>query len=123
MNNQFDKFKPRIKSKIKMVDSCWVWQGSKTRCKKAFYGIIWNGERNEVAHRVSYRAFVGEIPKGLTLDHQCRVTLCVNPKHLKPMTLKENILLGNGATAINKRKTHCLRGHPLAGTNLAKYSK
>jgi hypothetical protein len=34
------------------------------------------------AHRVSYEHYVGPIPKGLEIDHLCRVRHCVNPAHL-----------------------------------------
>lgn len=68
--------------------------------------------RLEVAP-VTFEMMRGGIPEGLTLDHLCRVRRCVNPSHLEPVTNRENILRGNGATAINARKTHCKRGHSL----------
>lgn len=33
----------------------------------------------------------GPIPEGMTLDHRCTSTLCVNPSHLNVVTLEENI--------------------------------
>ena len=71
-----------------------------------------------MAHRVSYEALVGPIPKDLCIDHLCRVRNCVNPAHLEPVTVRENILRGNGPTAVNARKAFCKRGHPLFGENL-----
>ena len=60
----------------------------------------------------------GPIPEGLTLDHLCRVRACVNPAHLEPVTLRENTLRSPSApTAINARKTECLRGHAFTPEN------
>lgn len=79
--------------------------------------------RSVLAHRAAYEAFVGPIPKGLTIDHLCRNTRCVNPSHLEPTTIKENVMRGMAVSAINSRKTTCKRGHPLSGSNLYLSSK
>ena len=42
------------------------------------------------AYRVSFEQFVGPIPQGLVLDHQCEQPACVNPRHLEPMTHGDN---------------------------------
>lgn len=66
-------------------------------------------------HRVSYQEFNGPILPGLVIDHLCRNKKCVNPKHLEAITSGENVLRGVGPTAMNARKTHCMRGHKLLG--------
>jgi len=88
---------------------CWFWMGTKA----GGYGRFYNPAQRRVvpAHRFAYENRIGPIPEGLTLDHLCRNRSCVNPKHLEPVTNKENVLRGEGPTAKNKRKTHCTRGH------------
>jgi len=105
--------------KVVVVETgCWVWQGGRGGYENS-YGTFFNGERTERAHRWAYRTWVGDIPPGMTLDHLCRVRLCVNPRHLEPVTKRVNTLRSpNAVSAVNARKTHCPQGHPLSGRNL-----
>ena len=103
----------RFWSRIVTVEDCWVWTGAQMG---KGYGTLWDGTKTVRAHRFSYELLRGPIPEGLTLDHACRNRLCVKPDHLRPMTNKENILIGMSPTAIHARKTHCIRGHLLTGT-------
>jgi hypothetical protein len=97
---------------------CWLWTG---REKSHGYGRITIRGRTAAAHRVFYELIKGPIPRGMVLDHTCRVTCCVNPAHLEPVTQRENIKRGR-AGAVNaarqRAKTHCPRGHEYAGDNL-----
>jgi hypothetical protein len=99
----------------KLPDGCWQWSGassvmSKTQNREWRYGWFRPGGRatHILAHRWSYEAHREKIPAGKVIDHLCRNTLCVNPDHLEPVTVKVN--LNRGANA-NARKTHCKRGH------------
>jgi hypothetical protein len=106
-------------------EACWEWVGSRG---SNHYGRIMvpsnglylthRGNKLAQAHRVGYELLVGPIPEGLTLDHLCRNPGCVNPNHLEPVTMRENLLRGNGVSARNAKKTHCPRGHPYTGMNV-----
>lgn len=107
----------RFYSKIaRPIDStqCWLWIGSRNR--RGGYGRFRLREKLWVAHRVAYEAFCGPIPEGLTLDHLCRCTRCVNPTHLEPVTVAENIRRGTQGWNMSVR-THCPRGHTYDETN------
>lgn len=81
------------------------------------YSQIWYENHTKGAHRVSYQVYVGGIPLGKVLDHICRNRSCINPHHLRPVTHRENVLLGIGFGGENARKTHCMRGHEFTPEN------
>ena len=95
--------------KVIKTDNCWLWQGSQDGYG---YGQFWAQGHKISAHRFAYELLVDSISKGLTLDHLCRVRHCVNPGHLEPVTNRENVLRGEGRTAVNARVIHCPKGHP-----------
>ena len=66
---------------------CW-----ETRSRKTFegYGIIKHDARYEGAHRWAYRAWVGPIPEGLLIRHECDNPPCINPDHLETGTDADN---------------------------------
>lgn len=97
---------------------CWLWTG----CQGRGYGQIWIDGKMRVAHRVYYELVKGPVPHHLTLDHLCRVRSCVNPAHLEVVTLKENCLRGVSESAINAKKTHCVKGHLLSDENLVQFN-
>jgi hypothetical protein len=68
---------------------CWLWKSAK--CQKG-YGLFWFDGRPRKAHRMSYELYVGQIPEGMVIDHLCCVRDCVNPKHLRVTTSRENTL-------------------------------
>ena len=112
----------RLLSRVAKDDKgCWIYTG-KARATGG-YGLIGTGNaqrgtfRHLSVHRVAYEALKGPIPIGLTLDHLCRTPECCNPEYLEPVTMRENILRGNGWAAKNARKTHCKRGHPFTSEN------
>ena len=105
---------------IEITSSCWLWKGSKSY--NGYGQLGYNNKRFE-AHRFVYELLEGKIPEGLELDHLCKIRNCVNPAHLQFVTHKENIYRGNGVTAINARKTHCIRGHEFTLENTTYYTR
>lgn len=92
---------------------CWIWTGYGER-----YGVFNIYGKQFLAHRFVYELEKGPIPEGLTIDHLCRTTHCVNPRHLEAVTMQVNTLRGVSIVAQNAKKTHCKNGHLLEGKNL-----
>lgn len=108
----------RFYDKVLFTTDCWEWQGHIIHNGYGQFGL---NSKVVGSHRFAYELYNGKIPQGMTVDHLCRNRKCCNPEHLEIVTNKENILRGIGITAINSKKTHCKRGHPLSGDNLYKY--
>ena len=93
---------------------CWLWTGAATRPPPLGHGRFYAGTKNGVvASRWSHEHHIGPIPDGYEEDHPCRVRLCAHPGHHEAVTPEENNARGMGPTALNARKTHCDKGHPL----------
>lgn len=67
-------------------DSCWEFP----RQPDSEYGQFWMQGRAHWAHRVSYVIHTGSLAEGDTVNHECLNKRCVNPAHLRKMTLEEN---------------------------------
>lgn len=85
------KVKP-LKEKIKYKindNGCWIWSGSSKSGNG--YGRVTYKNQYIGAHRGSFIAYKGEIPKGMLVLHKCDVRMCVNPDHLFLGSQKDNI--------------------------------
>lgn len=111
---------PIIEANIaKELEGCWLWLAWHNRWG---YGQVKYHGKTWTSARLVYTQDRGPIPDRMTLDHLCRNTICVNPAHLEPVTMRENIMRGRSFSAINAAKTHCRNGHPLVSGNLHKSS-
>lgn len=108
-----DKLPTAFMSKVRLMpNGCWMWLGTKPR--GYFPPRRRQTPRPRVkAHRFTYEALIGPIPKGLEPDHLCRNTWCCNPRHLELVTHAENVRRGEaGGDVGNRAKTQCPLGHP-----------
>lgn len=86
---------------------CWIWKGT----IRSGYGRFKIRCRYFSAHRLAYEWLVGPIPAGMTLDHTCHNgtgcnlgsgcphRACVNPAHLEPVSMTENLARGMSPSA------------------------
>lgn len=101
------------------TDDCWLFGGTISKFGYPITSKYINGRLQGFrVHRIMYENTIGAIPKGLVLDHLCRVRACINPKHLEAVTNQENILRGVGLPARNAKKTHCNYGHEFTTENI-----
>jgi hypothetical protein len=98
-------------------DNCWSFSGAKNA---GGYGVIRVARTTQLAHRMSYRLFVGELIAGLQLDHLCRNRSCVNPLHLEQVSNRTNTRRGAAGDHRKQQtalQTHCQRGHEFTTEN------
>jgi hypothetical protein len=98
-----ERNKKRFLEKVKRnpKTGCWIWQAA---TNEKGYGQFRLKGKIKKAHRASYEIFVGPIPRGKTVDHNCRNIICVNPKHLELVTLHENVMREKASQAKEKEE-------------------
>lgn len=67
---------------------CFLWTAY---CNSDGYGAFAVKRKPQLAHRVAYRLYVGEIPAGKLILHRCDMPSCVNPAHLFIGTNADNM--------------------------------
>lgn len=88
-NEQHAKLKQRLlrMSTKDPETKCWVWSGY---TNKKGYGKIKVQYKVQYAHRVSYEIHVNPIKGIAVIHHKCSNKSCINPKHLKQVSIQEN---------------------------------
>ena len=97
--------------RVNPATGCHEWTGALDR---SGYGAFKHNGKKINSHRWNYQFSVGDIPKGLDLDHLCRVRKCVRVAHLEPVTRRVNVI--RGVSGI-ERATACIHGHPYTPEN------
>lgn len=90
---------------------CWEWTGAKSN---AGYAKFYIDGHYLGSHRVSYEMHTGPIPAGHEVDHECHNPGCVNPRHLRSATPKQNAEYRSGASAVSTTGIRGVRWHKRA---------
>lgn len=68
-----------LEKSILLENGCLEWTASRN---PKGYGQLNVSSIGKTAHRLSWKAFYGDIPKGLQVLHRCDNPPCINPLHL-----------------------------------------
>jgi hypothetical protein len=77
----------RFLAKVEKTEFCWNWTGA---TKGNGYGSFWFNGAVSYAHRVAWEMDNGPIPDGMLVDHLCFNHGCVNSRHMRLVTQKQN---------------------------------
>lgn len=115
MPKSFKSAEEHFWDKVAIGPECWIWAGAR---QGDGYGTfkIKGTNKTVLAHRYMYELILGAIPLGLVIDHRCRNRFCVNPAHIEPVTLYENVKRGR-AWLWGPELTECKHGHAYTEKN------
>lgn len=97
-------------------DDCWLWTGAVNHNGYGTFYMRKPTPGSFRAHRITWKAANGDVPKGFDLDHAvCRNTRCVNPAHLEIVTLAVNAWRRDGRFWLSEMDTLLHRVKDAAG--------
>ncbi len=102
------------KTKVCQETGCILWTAALDRNGYGQFQLgRGQGEGVRSAHILAWEIAYGPVPKGMCLDHLCRVHNCVNVKHLRVVTPLENSMAEGSLWPGKLRRewTHCIHGH------------
>lgn len=107
-------------------DECWPWTGGVDR---AGYGRISVVGLNIIqVHRIAYLIYIGDLPAGWELMHNCDTPHCVNPAHMKlgthtdnmhDMSIKKRANYGGSRRVLNPDLVRNMRARYAAGETIS----
>lgn len=96
---------------------CWIWIATRHPKGYGLFGFQPEGKSKStptLAHRASWELFVGPIPNGLKVLHNCDNPPCVNPDHLFLGTQQDNM---NDMATKGRRSSACFGAQLLGSAN------
>jgi hypothetical protein len=71
-----------------LMNDCWEWLG---RLSPQGYAVRSNHGNDELMHRIVYEAMYGPIPDASHVHHICENPACINPNHLRALSVREHL--------------------------------
>jgi len=118
----------RIEARVERIpeSGCWIFMG---HLNNKGYGQIQlsmnNTKKCVLAHRYSYEAFNGPIPKGMFVLHSCDTPSCCNPDHLSIGTHEDNMrdCVSKGRSKVFRPRPKVIGSYKAKGTYVTRPPK